>query len=55
MDSDYDPRREAEAEIKRALLADGLERQRWIRMAQAWLELARPHEASRSGSGLVRC
>lgn len=41
MSSDYDPRRQAEAAIKEAVLADGFERQRWILLAQAWLELAR--------------
>jgi hypothetical protein len=41
MDSDYDPRREAEAAMKLAMASDGLERQRLIRLAAAWQELAR--------------
>jgi hypothetical protein len=41
MGSDYDPRRQAEAAMKEAVRADGSERQRWIQLAQAWLELAR--------------
>ena len=54
MDSDYDPRREAEAAMQRAVRADGFERQRWILLAQAWLELARtgsfdPRPSGRSG------
>jgi len=52
MDSDYDPRRQAEAAMKLAALADGFERQRWIQIAQAWLELARTSlEPNRSRSG----
>lgn len=34
--------------MKEAVNADGFERQRWIRVAQAWLELARPHSVFRS-------
>jgi len=52
MDSDHDPRRQAEAAMKLAALADGFERQRWIQIAQAWLELARTSsEPNRSRSG----
>ncbi|MCK1576838.1 hypothetical protein [Bradyrhizobium sp. 174] len=49
MDNDFDPQAQAEAAMNEAVQADGLERQRWIRVAQAWLELARarPNEASR--------
>jgi hypothetical protein len=53
MDSDYDPLQLAEAAMKLAVLADGFERQRWIQIAQAWLEIARtPGEAKplRAGS-----
>jgi len=53
MDSDYDPRRLAEAAMKLAVHANGVERQRWIQIAQTWLEIARtPPEAKplRSGS-----
>lgn len=51
MDSDHDPRRQAEAAMKLAALADGFERQRWIQIAQAWLELARTSpEPNRSRS-----
>jgi hypothetical protein len=41
MGIDYDPHRQAEAAMKEAAYADGFERQRWIEIAQAWLELAR--------------
>jgi hypothetical protein len=49
MDNDFDPQAQAEAAMNEAVQADGFERQRWIRVAQAWLELARarPNEASR--------
>src|SRR4051794_10804153 len=49
MDNDFDPQAQAEAAMNQAVQADGFERQRWIRVAQAWLELtrARPNEASR--------
>ncbi|MBR0913891.1 hypothetical protein [Bradyrhizobium japonicum] len=43
MGNDLDPQKQAEAALKEAVNADGFERQRWIRVAQAWLELARPH------------
>jgi len=42
MSSDYDPWRQAEAAMREAVHARGFEeRQRWIRLAQVWLELAR--------------
>jgi hypothetical protein len=46
MEKEDDRQREAEAAMKQAVLADGLERQRWIQMAQG-LAGACPH-ASRS-------
>jgi hypothetical protein len=46
MDSDYDPRRQAEAVMKLAALANGFERQSLIQIAQAWLELARTPPAA---------
>jgi len=41
MRSDYDPQREAEDAMKQAVVTEGMERQRWLRVAQAWSELAR--------------
>ncbi|WGD55078.1 hypothetical protein QA641_14970 [Bradyrhizobium sp. CB1650] len=41
MDSDYDPKREAEAAMKLAVTADGPERQRLVGLAMAWHGLAR--------------
>jgi hypothetical protein len=41
MGNDFDPKAQAEAAMKEAVHADGPERQRWIQVAQAWLELAR--------------
>jgi hypothetical protein len=41
MGIDFDPHRQAEAAMKEAAQADAYERQRWIDIAQAWLELAR--------------
>ncbi|MBR1366846.1 MULTISPECIES: hypothetical protein [Bradyrhizobium] len=41
MGDEFDPKGRAEEAIKEAVLADGSERQRWLRLAQAWLELAR--------------
>lgn len=38
---DFDPKSQAEAAMKEAVHAEGPERQRWIQVAQAWLELAR--------------
>ena len=51
MDTDYDPEREAEAAMKLAAAANGLERQRWIGLAMAWQELARMRPRSMSGNG----
>jgi hypothetical protein len=42
MPIDYDPEREAEAAMALAVTTDGLDRLRWIRLAVAWHELARP-------------
>jgi hypothetical protein len=50
MDSDYDPEREAEAAMRLAVSADGLERQRWIGLATAWQEFARIRAPSRPGA-----
>ncbi|WP_298881948.1 hypothetical protein [uncultured Bradyrhizobium sp.] len=41
MGNDFDPQARAEAAMKEAVRADGPERQRWLQLAQAWLELAR--------------
>jgi hypothetical protein len=41
MGNDFDPKDRAEESVKEAVLADGSERQRWLQLAQAWLELAR--------------
>jgi len=55
MDSEYDPEREAMAAIKLAGATHGADEQRWIGIAQAWLELARRQhscghgDAERSG------
>jgi len=52
MDSEYDPEREAMAAIELAAATHGADRQRWIGIAQAWLELARRQQyrdAERSG------
>jgi hypothetical protein len=38
---DYNPQREAEAAMKLAIATDGVDRQRLIRLAMAWRELAR--------------
>ncbi|MHB0790309.1 hypothetical protein [Bradyrhizobium sp. 5.13L] len=40
MDGDYDPQREAEAAMKLAVAVHEPERQRLIRFAMAWQELA---------------
>ena len=47
MDSEYDPEREAMAAIEFAAATHGADRQRWIGIARAWLELARPPAPSR--------
>ena len=44
MSSEYDPRRLAETAMKQALASEGFERQRLIRFAQAWHEIARERE-----------
>jgi hypothetical protein len=41
MESEYDPKSEAEAAMQLAVAAHGLERQNWISVAIAWRELAR--------------
>jgi hypothetical protein len=41
MEHEYDAEREAAAALKFAADADAVDRQRWIRMASAWLELSR--------------
>jgi hypothetical protein len=41
MDDKYHPQREAEAAMKLAIAAAGLDRQRLIRLAMVWRELAR--------------
>lgn len=50
MDSGYDPEREAKAAMKLAAATAGLERQRLIRLAMAWQELARMRAPSRTGA-----
>lgn len=49
MGNDYQPESEAIAAMKRAMAADGLERQRLINLAMAWQELARMRAPSTSG------
>lgn len=49
MDNDFDPQRQAEAAMKEAVRTDGAERQRWIQVAQPWVELCRPAPPNRSG------
>ncbi len=44
MSNEYDPRRLAETAMKQALESEGFERQRLIRFAQAWHEIARERE-----------
>jgi hypothetical protein len=41
MASEYDPENEANAAMKLAVGAHGLERQKWFDLAIAWRELAR--------------
>jgi hypothetical protein len=45
METEYDPESEAEAAMKLAIAADGLERQKWIGLAMAWRALARGRPA----------
>jgi hypothetical protein len=40
-ESEYDPESEADAAMKLAVAAHGLERQKWLNLAVAWRELAR--------------
>jgi hypothetical protein len=40
-DTGYDCQREAETAMQRAASASGLERMKWVRIAQAWQDLAR--------------
>ena len=51
MQNHYDPQREAEAALKQAVAIEGLERQRLIRVAQAWLEIARQRSSFGSSDG----
>ena len=44
MSNEYDPRQLAETAMKQALESEGFERQRLIRFAQAWHEIARERE-----------
>lgn len=44
MENYYDPELEAEAAMKLAVAVHGAERQKWIRVAIAWQELARERE-----------
>ncbi|WP_314950391.1 hypothetical protein [Bradyrhizobium cosmicum] len=46
MHDDCDPERETLTAMKFALAADGLERQRLVRLAMAWQEIARIHPTS---------
>jgi hypothetical protein len=41
MNAKYDPQLEAETAMKRAAASEGLDRQRLIKLALAWHELAR--------------
>jgi hypothetical protein len=45
MESEYDPESEANAAMKLAVGAHGLERQKWFDLAIAWRELARGQPA----------
>ncbi|MBR0950826.1 hypothetical protein [Bradyrhizobium canariense] len=44
----YDPQHEAEAAMKRAVAAEGLDRQLLIELALAWHQLARDRREERS-------
>jgi hypothetical protein len=52
--SDFDPKAQAEAAMKEAARAEGPERQRWIQVALAWIELGRPAPISPEPSGARR-
>jgi hypothetical protein len=45
MDTEYDPEHEAVVAMQHAAAAHGAERQRWIELAQTWLEVARTRAA----------
>jgi hypothetical protein len=45
MESEYDPESEANAAMKLAVAAHGLERQKWLNLAIAWRELVRGRPA----------
>ncbi|WP_199751551.1 RuvA C-terminal domain-containing protein [Bradyrhizobium sp. RP6] len=49
----YDPQREAEAAMKRAAEAEGADRQRLIRLALAWHQLARDPQDEHSSAGRI--
>ena len=49
MYTEYDPQHEAEAAMKRAAEAEGVDRQRLIRLALAWHELARDLRDEQAG------
>lgn len=48
MSTKHDPKREAEAAMKRAAAAEGPDRQRLIQLALAWHELAREPRQERA-------
>jgi hypothetical protein len=48
MSNEYDPEGEAEAAMKRAAASEGADRERFIRLALAWLRLARARDAKGS-------
>ena len=49
----YDPQHEAEAAMKRAAEAEGADRQRLIRLALAWHQLARDLQDEHSSAGRI--
>ncbi|MEY9184624.1 RuvA C-terminal domain-containing protein [Bradyrhizobium sp. USDA 313] len=49
----YDPQHEAEAAMKRAAEAEGADRQRLIRLALAWHQLARDPQDEHSSAGRI--
>jgi hypothetical protein len=49
-DTGYDCQREAETAMQRAASASGLERIKWVRIAQAWQDLARTDRGYLRGS-----
>ncbi|MBR1168540.1 hypothetical protein ACNJYD_20030 [Bradyrhizobium sp. DASA03005] len=50
MYTEYDPQHEAEAAMKRAAEAEGVDRQRLIQLALAWHELARDLRDEQAGA-----